>query len=388
MSLSPASDPGALLRLRLSLLYALSFGSLGAVFPFLALRLREDGVGGMLLLVALSAQPAMRLLAGPAWGVLSDRYRIARGLLGLGAGLAAIGAALLASGPATSLLGALLFAFGRAPLDTMLEGMTLSALGSDQLAYGRIRLWGSVGFLLAGLSSGWLLDSSGITPMHLGAGLCALMLLLVATLPRAQGYRPEPIGPALRSLWGAPGVPWLLGAGALHFLSHAGATTFLAVHLAAQGAPQTWTGLTLAVGVGAEISLMAAAPRLLSRWPTGTVFLAAIAVALPRWLLNAALPDPLAVLILQSLHGITFGAFWVSAVARIGAASPPEVRTSAMSLLGAAVAGVGALGGNLIGAAMIERATTRDLFLVMAGVSALAILAGWRAVHASADVAR
>ena len=41
------------------------------------------------------------------------------------------------------------------------EAMTLSALGDRNDEYGRIRVWGSVGFLLVAGTYGWLLDRFG-----------------------------------------------------------------------------------------------------------------------------------------------------------------------------------------------------------------------------------
>lgn len=378
-------------RARLSALYALSFGALGAIYPYLALELRSAGASALVLVLALSAAPVSRLVGGPLWGALADRFRVEGRLLVLGAALALLGAILLAISPTLALPGALLLALGRAPLDTILEGLTLQAVGPDPVAYGRIRLWGSLGFLLAALLGGWLHDRAGPGPMALGAALSLVLLALALRTPPPRAFAPAAVGPALRALWRSPGVPWFLLAAALHFLSHAGATSFLGVHLASLGAPQRLTGLTVAVGVTVEIIVMARSKVIFARWSPDTVLLVSLLLGLPRWLGNALLPSPLAVVLLQALHGVTFGAFWVAAVAWIAARARPEIRTSAQALLGAAVAGVGALGGSVLGGWLIDVSTTDRMFLAMAGASALGVLALLRAracVHAAEAAGR
>ncbi len=379
MSAPSPAIAAARTRVRLSALYALSFGSLGAIFPYLAVELRAAGASPLLVVGVLSAAPAIRLVAGPVWGILADRFRIEDRILWVGATVALLGSALLAGGPALALPGAILLALGRTPIDTTLEGMTLNALGPDPVAYGRVRLWGSLGFLAAALCGGWMERGSGLGPMTLGAVLAGLMLVLALTTPRPGRFEPVPIGPALRALWGQVQVRWFLVVAALHFLSHAGATAFLAVHLEAHGAPGWVTGVTISVGVAVEIVVMARSRWLFSRIAPNTLLLGVVALGLPRWLLNAAFTSPLEVVLIQTLHGLTFGAFWVAATAWLGARAAPEIRTSAQALLGAAVAGVGALGGNLLGGWLIERTTTDRMFLGMAAVSALAILAATRA---------
>ena len=367
-------------RARLSATYAINYGVLGAITPYLALVLRDAGLSGAPLMLAMGASPFVRLIAGPIWGFLADRFRIAPRLLVLGALLGALGASLLAWDVRYALPGVLLMSLGRTPLDIMLEGITLSALGKDQLAYGRVRLWGSVGFMVAGLLAGWMINDGRLSALQLGAALSFGVLGLAISLPRGQSFSPTPIGPALRALIRHPRVPAFLIACALHFLSHSGATSFLAVHLEAHGAPKGWTGVVIGVGVAAEIVVMANAPWLLRRFSADRLFMAAVALGFVRWLLNAWLLDPLSVLLIQALHGVTFGAWWLAAVNRMASWAGPEIRTSAQSLLSAAVGGVGYLGGMIIGSYMIEHQTTVQLFYVMALASLLAMPFAWWAM--------
>lgn len=373
------SSPRSPSRAHLSATTAVSYGVLGAIAPYFALILQQAGTRGLSMMLALGATPLARLVAGPLWGVIADRFRLAPRLLVVGAALATSGAVLLAVDLRLAVLGVLLMALGRAPLDVMLEGITLTALGNDQLSYGRVRLWGSLGFLVAGLVAGWGMSSGRFTALDFGAALSVLLLVLALTLPRGEPYRASPIGPALRALARHPKIPAFLVVAALHFLSHAGATSFLSVHLSAQGAPPSWTGVVIGLGVAAEIGIMANGRRLLSAFSDDRIILAAVVLGGLRWTLNALMVDPVAVAAIQLLHGVTFGAWWLASVNRMQRWAGPEIRASAQGLLGAAVGGVGNLMGMIIGSYMIEYSTTVHLFWVMAGISALALPFAWRA---------
>lgn len=360
------------------LAYVLSFGALGAITPYLAWQLREAGLSGMVLTLALIASPAIRLVAGPVWAVVADRLRISGQLLRLGAGLATVGAVVLCLGPGAALLGAILFALGRAPLDALLEGVTLTALGPDASGYGRVRLWGSFGFLAAALGTGWSMEHDGPSPLQVCAALSGLCALLTVALPTPERFRPAPVLPALRAVAGIPQVPWFLLACTLHFFSHTGATFFMPAHIASLGGAASWTGVGVALGVTVEIAIMARSRALFARLSPDKVILLSAVVAIPRWLGTALATSAVQVALLQTLHGVTFGAFWVAAVARMAAFSPLEVRTSSNALLAAAIA-VGSLLGNLAGPWFVEHADTRDLFYAMAGASLLSVPLAWRA---------
>lgn len=372
------------LQSRLALIYALALGTLGALFPFLAFELQEAGLSGWRLAFALAAMPIVRLLAGPLWGVLADRFHAARGLLLLsaGGGVAATVLLVLAPAPLKGMAVAVL-SLARSPLESLLDGLALSSLGGDSASYGRIRRWGSLGFLVAVFLAGLLRDGLGLSPLWFAVGLGGATFGLLLTLPSGEKPPPAPILPALRALAGRPAVRWMLLASSLHFISHAGATTFLAVHLGQLGHSSTLSGATMAFGVLVEVGVMSRPDLLFRRLTPMTVFVAAIALAVPRWLLNAIAHDPVAIVLIQGLHGFTFGAFWLAAVALMTRFAPPHIRMSGQGLLGVMIGGFGALGGMLLGSWTLEVGSSNQMFLGMAVVSALALpvslLAAWHA---------
>jgi PPP family 3-phenylpropionic acid transporter len=126
---------------------------------------------------------------------------------------------------------------------------------------------------------------------------------------------------------------------------------------------------------------MSMSERIFRRFEPRHVFLFAVMLALPRWLLTAWIREPWVLVGLQALHGVTFGAFWVAGVAVVSRRAPPQVANSAQALLGVAVGGLGAGLGMTGGGLIVSWAPTWHLFLWGAGAAGLAILATLRALH-------
>lgn len=382
-SASAASAAEAALRGRLrSFLpgfYFLSFAALGSFVPYLALELEARGASGWLLAGTLGMLPLGRLLAGPTWSVLADRTNAPGLMIRAGAVLALLGAVALVVGPLGSLvLASLLFAVGRAPLGPLVDGLALRALEGDRDAYGHIRLFGSLGFLVSTFAAGAARDHLGLDPLLLGLAASGALALLVQALPPVDAPRRVAIGPALGELLRDPVILGLFGAASLHFSVHVATTSFLAVHLEALGHATTWTGGALAFGVAVEVGVMATARWWLGRFGPRRLFLLALALALPRWGAMALVSDPVAIVAVQGLHGLTFGLFWLTGVALFAGRARPEVAHSAQAVFAAAVGGVGALLGMVGGSLLVDAEGTWAIFHAGVLLAGLALaLATW-----------
>ena len=360
----------------LGLLYAVSLSWLGAVGPFLALELRDKGVGGWSFALAMTAMPLSRLLLGPLWGGLADRFRAESRVLLLAASLAA--AATLATWWAPAALApvaVIAMSGARVGVMPLVDSHATRTLGAG---YGRVRAWGSLGFLVAAVGASAAREHLGISTLVPGTLLAFAVLPLCLTMPSRGDAERVRVLPALRELLSSSPVRWLLLAAALHFAGHSGYHSYFALHLESLGLGVHWTGLCIALGVGIEIGVLRMAPRLLERFGERHLILLGIGLAVPRWLLTALGPAWL-VIAAQCLHGATFAFFWIGSLARITRLAPERVRTSSVAVLGAALGGVGALAGNLGGGLLVEGPGTTTLFLVAAGTATLATLAATRA---------
>lgn len=360
--------------------YGISYAGLGALIPFLALTLQTRGITGWQMAAALAVLPLSRLLVGPLWSLAADVFQVSTQLLRAGALLSLIGAVWLRSIEGSSplwFIGAMvLLSVGRAPCGPVLDGLavrTLKGLGPG--AYGRVRLWGSVGFMVAALGVGWLADHTQVRPLDVVAVIAALFVGLTLAMPRMGELDQADVGSALKRLCTDPHIGFVLVAAALHFSAHVGSTSFLAVHFDALGYGTVWPGVALALGVAVEVGVMSQARRILERWQPAVILVAVVAIAIVRWWGMSQTTNGWVLVALQGLHGITFGAFWIASVALVSQRAPAEVSTSAQGLLAAAVGGVGSAMGMIGSSLIIDAGSTSDIYIAAQYVSAAALVA-------------
>ena len=367
----------------LSWMYGIAYLALGSLVPFLALVLTQRGVDGVVLTLALGVLPLSRLVFGPLWSVLADRYQAPTQMVRMGAVLSAIGALLLWAVPAGwwVVVAMVVFAVGRAPAGPVLDGLTLSSL-TDRNEYGRIRRWGSVGFMAGVIGVGWLVDNATIGPIEVCLLATVLFMVLALQMPSSDAMERVEILPALRELFRDRFVRWMIPAAAFHFAPHVGNTSFIAIHLDAMGVAALWTSAAIAGGIVLEVFLMGRSQRILARIQAKHLLLASISLAVPRWMLLALLTDPVLIVLVNTVHGITFGMFWISGVALMNERAPVAVSTSAQGLLALAVGGFGSSLGVMGASSIATTLGTVPMYYAATVTAILALLCAIMAVKA------
>ncbi|MBK7759337.1 MAG: MFS transporter [Deltaproteobacteria bacterium] len=358
---------------RLSWLMALGLAPLGAIFPYMAKELRAWGVDGLTLTALMVMMPLTRVLLGPMWGTLADHWRDEARVLRWAALTSLLGLiALLALPASLAAVGLLLMIAGRAGIGPVLDGLTLRALGGDSGAYGKVRRWGSVGFLVAVGVAALLEDWFGLSPLKLGVLLSSAFCGMALFAPQAEPPPRAPLWPAFKAMLGDPAMRWLLVGAALHYAPHSIYDTWFTLHVEDLGLRPALAGVAVALGVAVEVIVLGKSQALLARFGAERLFVASALLAIPRWLLTAWATAPWLVIGLQASHGFTFGAFWVSAVALVSRRAPAHLTNSAQGLLGAAVGGVGAALGASAGA-VIGPYGSAALFVLAAIIAILSL---------------
>jgi PPP family 3-phenylpropionic acid transporter len=370
---------------RLSLLYAVVFTEIGIAMPFMPVWLDALGLDAGVIGVLLALPIATRIAATAPLMSLLDRGLGPRRLILFGSLAVSLTYALMPTGAGIGwpCLAALIVlnAVAGAPLVPCIDYLTLAAVRLDpRLAYSRIRMAGSVAFLLANLAGGLLLTALG--------GRLAVPLLLtgLALMAALVAWRSRSVVALSRAADGAPRsrLPlrlWLcIGAAAAIQASHGAIYGFGSIYWTGQGIPAAWVGSLWATGVLAEIALFAAMPALPAGWRSpmrliGVGGVAAILRAIGMFVLG----DRLAALVpLQALHGLTFGATQLGAMAAVSAFAPDGARGRAQGTLSAVNAGISVVATLVSGLAY--RAGGPLAFLLMAPLAAaglgLAVAAG------------
>lgn len=298
---------------RLSGFYLFYFAVLGALVPYFGLYLKSIGygpadIGSLMALIMIS-----RIVAPNVWAYIADhrddRLRVVR----VASFLTVVLFAGVFLGTGFWWLAFVLLAFSffwHASLP-LLEVQVMHHTSHRPGAYGRVRLWGSIGFIVSVVTLGPVVDAHG--PWWVLPTLCVLMLgiwLYSLALPEAPVTAPaEHPAPLLKVIL-RPEILAFLLACLLMQVSHGPYYTFYSIFLESHGYSKTVIGLLWAFAVLCEIGVFLLMPRILARTTLRAVLLVSFLLAAVRWLLIGFFPDDLAILVLaQVLHAATFGTF-------------------------------------------------------------------------------
>lgn len=358
-----------------AIFYAALFLALGVLLPFWPVFLEYRGLTGAQIGVVLALGTWAKALGNPALGRLADasaRPRLV--LIGLAA-LALLGTCLvpLADSFWTLLATYVLIFSAFQALIPLGDSRALAVAAARNLDYGRMRLWGSLAFLIAVLGMGEILDARGphLLPPVLVAAFVAL-LITAAFLPEPkrqsrESARSVGFAKLLRDRY----FTVFLLVGALLQASHAVYYGFSAVHWTAAGLSPATVGWLWAEGVIAEILLFAVSNRVVGRvGPIGLLGLAA-AGGVIRWSVLAGTTALPALAAIQVLHAVTFGAAHLGAMHFIARQAPEGAKATAQGVYTAAAGGVG-MGIAMLGAGALYDAVAGKAFLAMAVMSLLA----------------
>lgn len=368
--------------LGLAAFYTASFAALGVYMQFFPAWLHDvQGFGERDIAVVLSALTIARTFAGPLWAQRVDRTGDARAVLRLLAVGSTAAFVLFAWAPSTALAWAVAFLFGCVypPMHPILDAAAVAVGARHGFAFGRLRMIGSLSFLVVIVAVGAVLERAGS-----GWVFPILLLALAATagaawlVPSADRAPPAAgLGaPALQLLRSRPFVA-LLVASALIQGSHATYYNLSTVHWNAHGIGKSLAALLWAEGVLAEIVLLFVAKHTVDRLRPTTLMAVGGAAAALRWTVVGATTSLPWLFAVNWLHGLSFAATYLGAIGAIQRRIAPHQRATAQGLLGAASSGVGMVGCGLLGGFAYER-FAGGAFLSMAAVAALGVpLAVW-----------
>jgi MFS transporter, PPP family, 3-phenylpropionic acid transporter len=342
---------------RLGALYFAYYGFVGAFMPFFALYLAWLGFTPAEIGSLLAVGQITRVIAPNVLAWWADRrgqsVGLMRGALVL-AVLSFCGVFVAQSYPVLLVVIAVHSIFASAAMP-LVESLTLGHLRGQYGRYGRIRLWGSIGFIVAVLLIGWALDRLQmdnllwmiLLPLS-AAALCALSLYPAATSAHGDS------GPIL-SVVRRPEVIALLAAGFFMSVAHGPLYAFYSIYLDQAGYSKSATGALWSLGVIAEILVFLAMPYWLRRFSPRIILLASFGIAALRFLLIGWGVESLGVLIVaQVMHAASFGSFHAASLAVINEWFQGARHVRGQALFSSLVYGAGSACGSLLAGELWE----------------------------------
>ncbi|MCB0083815.1 MAG: MFS transporter [Caldilineaceae bacterium] len=362
---------------RIKAFYFCYFGAMAALMPFLVLYYEQIGLSGRQIAVLAALPPLMNLFAAALWNGVADAFNQHKRLQ-MVAIAGAIGMALLVSqfkgfGQLTGAVA--LWAIFTAPIMPLADNAALNLLHGRKHLYGRLRLWGAVGWGLMAPISGLLVERFGLSwTFYAYAAILGGGIMAIWRLPLDSVQMGTPFWQGLTSF--VRNRAWLIFLLSV-FIAGVGSgviNSYLFLYMQSLGASSTLMGIALTVATVSELTVFATSDRLLRWLGVRWLLVLAFGAVIVRMFAYAAISQPVLVLPVQLLHGLTFSAMWVAGVAYADRIAPAGLGAAAQGQFAGVSMGLASATGAFIGGFLFESLGLRTTFAVLGRAIILAYL--------------
>ena len=362
--------------------FFLYFAYVGLVSPYASLFFLDRGFSVIEIAVLMSMLQVTRIVGPFSWGWLSDYLSNRVGIIRFCTCLAALVFACIFF--LQSYIGFFIWMF---VLHTVLsslmplgESATVHALYKDNSfdkRYGRLRLWGSIGFIVMVLVAGELFQRKSIE-LYPFVGLIVLLVLAVISfcLREPKMERRKMVKGELLVVLVNPDVRWFLLSGFFMIFAHAALYVFYSLYLADLGYGKFQIGLFWALGVFAEVIFFYFQSKVLSRVDAEVVLQGAFGIGVVRFILIAFLPITPVLIFAQILHAGTFAAHHSAATKLLQRWFTGPLQARGQAVMATVSYGLGGTLGGLCAGWIWEWSQPRDVFVMAAfacGMAGMAI---------------
>ncbi|MDG4607254.1 MAG: MFS transporter [Candidatus Contendobacter sp.] len=374
------------LYVRLSGFYLFYFAALGVLIPYWGLYLQALGFDPARIGELTAIPQATKLVAPNLWGWLADRsgwrMRMVRWAC-LATALSFAGVYAAGNSYLGLALVGLLFSFFWNAALPQFEAITLNHLGEHTHRYSQVRLWGSVGFVVAAVGVGFLVQDWGIgivPALMLGLfGVLWLNSLLVSERSAAPRDQAAPrFGRVLRQ----PAVIAFFTACFLNQAAHGAYYGFFSLYLEGCGYSRESIGLLWGLGVTVEVGMFLLMHRLLPRFGPRRLMLVALALAALRWWLIGHFARELPILLFaQTLHAFSFGVFHAVSMHLLHQFFPGSLQGRGQALYSSLSFGAGNAVGSLAAGYVWQGLGATAMFDLATALGALGWWVAWRGLR-------
>ncbi len=376
------SSPSTVPYWRLSGFYLFYFATLGALVPYWGLYLKSLGFDAAAIGELMAVIMATKVVAPNVWAWIADHRGHRMAIVRLASLLAAVAFAGVFLGHGFWWLAVVMavFSFFWNAALPQFEVTTLTHLGEMSHRYTSIRIWGSIGFIVAVAALGPYLDAhgAGMLPPVLLVLMAGIWIMSLLVPERAVGHRligHEPLSRVLRR----PEVLALLAGCFLAQMSHGPYYAFFSIYLEGHGHSRSVIGQLWALGVIAEVVLYLFMHRLLPRFGLRHLFLFSLGLTTLRWILIALFPQELSLLVMaQVLHMVSFGMYHAVAIQLFHRYFVGRNQGRGQALYSSLSFGAGGAVGSLLSGYLWDTAGAQVVYLGAAIASATAFGIVWR----------
>lgn len=377
------------------------FGALfliyGVHLPFFPLWLEWRGLTAAEISIVVAVPYFLRVAVSPTVAFFADKSRQHRRYIIVLACIALVMSAWLSQLGSfyAILLAAVGLSLAMTSIMPLTEVIAVSGVRLHGCDYGRMRLWGSLTFILASSVAAGLIGKFGVPiVIWLIVAACLVTGLAAFLLPADQPYRAEGEGPlgagvngstsgsesvlnlaAVAGLVRSPLFVLMLIACGTVQAAHATYYAFGSIHWSRQGISAEVIGLLWAISVFAEVALFAWSGAVYRRISAIGLMIAGAVASVVRWGVMAFDPGIELLVVLQLLHAFTFGASHLAAIRFISQSVDVSLNGTAQALYATIAMGV-AMGATALISGSFYPELQGGTYFLMVGVSAVGLAAG------------
>ena len=362
--------------------FFLYFAYVGLVSPYASLFFLDRGFNVIEIAVLMSMLQITRIVGPFSWGWLSDYLSNRIGIIRVCACMAAL--VFLCIFYLQTYIGFFIWMF---VLHTILssqmplgETATIHALYKDNSfdkRYGRLRLWGSIGFIAMVLFAGELFQRKGIELYpYVGTVILFSLAAITFCLHEPKMERRKMVKGELFAVLLNPDVRWFLVSGFFMIFAHASLYVFYSLYLANLGYDKFQIGLFWALGVAAEVLFFYFQNKLLSRVDSEVILQGAFGVGVVRFILIAFFPTTIVLILAQLMHAGTFAAHHSAATKLLQRWFTGPLQARGQAIMATVSYGLGGTIGGLCAGWIWDLFQPRDVFVMSAlacGIAGMAI---------------
>jgi PPP family 3-phenylpropionic acid transporter len=343
------------------------------VTSFLPLFLIEKGLTPSQIGWVLAIGPVASLLSEPISGYLSDKYKSIKKVIlfsVVGMTLAGLVFFQLNSFLAFAIFAYILFFF-LAPVGALGESLAQKTANQLGIPFGSIRMWGSLGFAVSSVVTGYILNMLGveniIVPFLLFTTICLLSCWWLQDVKASE--KPVRFFDAFRLLKNSRFVLFLVVALTIT-IAHRANDVYLSVFIKSLNGDEAIIGWAWFVGVFTEVFVFSISHLWFRKYHELTFIMVAALLYGIRFIGMSFASSPIEIIFYQPLHGITFAIFFTAAFSYVTRIVPEELQSTGHVLLVSVFFGYSGIIGALVGGSLMEHFGAAVLYQAL-GVSAL-----------------
>ncbi len=344
------------------------------LLSFLGIFLRDKGLTETEIGYVLAIGPLATIFSQPFWGYMSDKYKTVKWMIVICISGLLVSSVFFLQAETLGyiLMFGAVFYFFTAPVSALGDSLGQRRAEELGISFGTVRNWGSIGFATSSLIIGAFLTKFGIQYMiwpYLVLAAIALIFALRLTDVDAS-EQPVHISDIKKLIRNKPLLLFLLFFMFIA-ISHRANDSFIGLYIENLGGSEQLVGVAWFVGVMSEALVFSLGALWFRKYHSIVFVIIAGFLYTIRWILFAQAETPMAAILLQLFHGVTFAVLYLAAFDYISKLIPKILQSTGHLIFYSVFFGVSGIIGSLGGGWILDAFGGPALYMSMAASAAI-----------------